>query len=648
MSELKSLTEIFEHRLIRIPDYQRGYAWQLHELKDFWEDLINLGDERVHYTGVITLDSVSKDIFTHWENDLWLIDGLGYKPFYVVDGQQRLTTSIILIQAILEAFGSSGELNYQSPAAIKKQYILQKGDDGLRQSFLFGYEKDNPSDEFLRTQVFNENSDTNSDQLTLYTKNLANAKEFFLEKLELLSSQDLEIIFKKLTQKFKFNLYVIDDEIDVFVTFETMNNRGKQLSSLELLKNRLIYLSTLFHDNEGHKVLRTKINESWKTIYEYLGKHPDKPLSDNLFLRNHWTMYFKYSRRKGDDYINFLLDEKFTSKNVTHPDNDEDRITIAEVEAYVSSLQKAIKPWFYIHNPYERISGYNNDENKVLFNRLERLSFRSFKPLILAAFCSDQSIEDINMLLVAMERYNFTLFTLSQRRGNTGDTEFFGAARGLLKNETSIEVIIDNINGWIEEYYSPTKFKEFIEEKYEVEPREGYYRWDGLRYFLYEYEDHLRKKGKQAQRKLDWQTLGATLRDHVTVEHIYPQTETNEWAKCFSAFTDEQKHFIAHSLGNLLPLSRAKNSALQNDPFDEKKNNGRGLGYYNGSISENEIAQNEIWTFAEILKRGLGLLDFIEERWEVSLGDIQFKKKLLCLSFEENNQDSSKNITEEF
>lgn len=638
MSDLKSLSEIFEHRLIRIPDYQRGYAWQKHELKDFWEDLKNLSDGRVHYTGVITLEPVEEDIFAHWESDLWLIDGPGYKPFYIVDGQQRLTTSIILIQAILETINSDEELNYQTLEEIRKQYVLQKGTDGIRKSFLFGYEKDNPSDEFLRTHVFNETSFTNQDQLTLYTKNLADAKEYFLEKLAGLSHQDMEFIFKKLTQKFKYNLYVIDAEIDVFVTFETMNNRGKQLSSLELLKNRLIYLSTLFHDNAGHQVLRTKINESWKTIYEYLGKHHEKPLSDDLFLRNHWTMYFKYSRRRGDDYIKFLLEEKFVVKNVTHPANDQVRVTIGEVEAYVDSLQKAIKPWFYMHNPYEKITGYDNDDNKVLLNRLERLSFRSFKPLILAAFCSDQEIEEINKLLSAAERYNFILFTVSQRRGNTGDTEFFSAARELLKKKMSIDQVISNIECWIANYYSPSKFKEYIEDKFEMPPYKGFYQWDGLRYFLFEYEEHLRKKGKQSQQKLDWRALSASCKDHVTVEHIYPQTETAEWKKCFSDYTVDQKHFLRHSLGNLLPLSRAKNSRLQNDAFDDKKNNGDGVGYYNGSISENEVAQNEKWTYEEILTRGLELLNFLEGRWVVSLGDMEFKKELLCLSFEGNEQ----------
>lgn len=50
-----------------------------------------------------------------------------------------------------------------------------------------------------------------------------------------------------------------------------MNNRGKKLSNLELLKNRLIYLSTKFEDEDKFS-LRRKINECWKKIYEYLGK----------------------------------------------------------------------------------------------------------------------------------------------------------------------------------------------------------------------------------------------------------------------------------------------------------------------------------------------------------------------------------------
>ena len=55
MSELQSLSIIFQNRLFRIPDYQRGYAWLEPQLRDFWEDLINLQKDRYHYTGLLSI-----------------------------------------------------------------------------------------------------------------------------------------------------------------------------------------------------------------------------------------------------------------------------------------------------------------------------------------------------------------------------------------------------------------------------------------------------------------------------------------------------------------------------------------------------------------------------------------------------------------
>ena len=76
------------------------------------------------------------------------------------------------------------------------------------------------------------------------------AKDFFANILQETYEQygicEIEKLFIKLTQRLKFNIYNIDDDFNVFIAFETMNNRGKRLSNLELLKNRLIYLTTLF------------------------------------------------------------------------------------------------------------------------------------------------------------------------------------------------------------------------------------------------------------------------------------------------------------------------------------------------------------------------------------------------------------------
>lgn len=630
--KLNSLSDIFERRLLRIPDYQRGYAWKEHQVEDFWEDILQLEHDRIHYTGVITLEPVKSNLYQKWEKDLWLIEGVGFRPFYVVDGQQRLTTSMILLQAILETMPKDAELNYQSVSSIRKQFIFFEADNKLQQSFIFGYEKDNPSDEYMKTQIFGEHSGSNQFVETLYTRNLSFAKRYFKGRLKDMPADEIAQIYKKLTQKLKFNLYEIDEEIDVFVTFETMNNRGKPLTSLELLKNRLIYLSTLFKNNEGREQLRININDAWKTMYEYLGKNPEVPLSDNLFLRNHWTMYFKYTRKKGDDYIKFLLDDKFSARNVTHPKSPDNALEIEAISDYVRSLQQSIVYWFYMHNPYYAQSNELTGAQKVWLDRLDRLSFRSFKPLMLSAFVSKQDPAQITELLKAAERYNFTLFNVSQRRANTGDTEFFSMSRDLLTGEKTIDDVLNTINRWVKKYYDPEKFLVHIQEKYELD-RDGFYHWDGVRYFLFEHEQWLREKGRQATSKLSWDVLKSNKKDHVTLEHIFPQTPNDDyWKERFGHLDKPEQRYLTHSLGNLLPLSRSKNSSLQNDSFPQKVNNGDGVGYYNGSVSENEVAQYSDWTPTEILHRGMDLLRFMEQRWSIALGDDDFKGQLLHLA----------------
>jgi uncharacterized protein with ParB-like and HNH nuclease domain len=101
-SNLFSISKIFTERLFRIPDYQRGYAWTEKQLKDFWNDLVQLDPDKNHYTGVLTLEDVPSEKEREWSDDAWIIEHKSFYPYYIVDGQQRLTTSIILIKSILE------------------------------------------------------------------------------------------------------------------------------------------------------------------------------------------------------------------------------------------------------------------------------------------------------------------------------------------------------------------------------------------------------------------------------------------------------------------------------------------------------------------------------------------------------------------
>jgi uncharacterized protein with ParB-like and HNH nuclease domain len=111
-TELLSVSKIFTENLFRIPDYQRGYSWTEKQLRDFWADVEQLEDGRNHYTGVLTLEDVPPTTYSRWDDDLWIIRSRGYRPYYVVDGQRRLTTIIIALQAILERFSPSAMLNY--------------------------------------------------------------------------------------------------------------------------------------------------------------------------------------------------------------------------------------------------------------------------------------------------------------------------------------------------------------------------------------------------------------------------------------------------------------------------------------------------------------------------------------------------------
>lgn len=315
-STLETLSEIFNDKIFKIPDYQRGYSWENEQLEDFWRDLQNLDDKRVHYTGMVTVEHKK-------ENDY----------YHVVDGQQRLTTIMILLKIILEKFDNTDWIGDENTGALKSElsnkYLFKRvGKDAQTVRVVFGYEKDNPSDIFFRTKILElESTELFSTQTdTLYTKNLNNAKEFFHKKVDKLDKNPLEILVRKITKQLKFNFYEIDkdDELDVSIIFETMNNRGKQLTTLELLKNRLMYLTTILNnDEEEITQLRFNINEAWKTIYEYIGKDSSSKIEDDVFLKDHWRMYFgKYDRAVANPERDFLLKEHFTIQKVTFRDRE--------------------------------------------------------------------------------------------------------------------------------------------------------------------------------------------------------------------------------------------------------------------------------------------------------------------------------------
>ena len=693
MNDLLSLTDLFNRSIFRIPDYQRGYSWGKLQLEEFWSDILNLLPNRDHYTGMISLKKLDREYTSDekWNDERWLLDNWNYNAYHVVDGQQRLTTFIILINEIVlfyKKINPDKEMNQIFINSIPLNKIeedflvISKPDSAdIIKTFKFGYEVDNPSYEFFKHKILGE---PNSGLLneTFYTLNLENAKKFFSDRLQEEYDKNgihsIEDIFRKITQKLKFNMYYIDNDFNVFVAFETMNNRGKRLSNLELLKNRLIYLSTIFSDEEDNKkAIRKNINNTWKDVYGYLGKNKLKALNDEDFLQDHWIIYFGYTRSNKVTYSSFLLNDYFNQNNISdkyiiktqEENNDEinidnldvseietkeenvtenkkEKLTLGSISKYINSMKSLIPYWYIVQNPeeYESIG-----EVRAMLQKLNRLQFVYFKPLI-TVLLSKKDITESDKVdtLKKIERFIFLHFRLVNYQSTYKNSFFWNLAHKFYINEVSLDeeneeldkidylsdnkvanmnAILNNINRLFKNY-------------------KGYYSWPAKTYFLYEYELYL--MNNQANQKIYPENLfKKDEKDKVSIEHIYPQTDTNEyWVERFGNYTDTQRKYLNGSLGNLLPLSLSINVKLQNYSFDDKKHGlDRTRGYENGSHSEMQVAKCLEWTPEEILNRGLTMISFMEKRYDFIIPNKAERIKMLGLDFMIKDEDNGIDVT---
>lgn len=708
MNELKSLNVLFDRKIFRIPDYQRGYAWGEPQLIDFWEDLTNLQDGRSYYTGMISLKPIADKELEEYQDEKWLLKN-GYKIYGVVDGQQRLTTIIILLSSLLDFYEKNlpdeSSINDESITEIRKHflYAVQPNTEINNViAYKFGYDVDNPSYEFFKSRILNNDMAQNVEE-SFYTRNLLKAKKFFDQKLQDIFASEgktgiveaLCNLFVKLTQQMCFNEYLINDDFDVFVTFETMNNRGKKLSNLELLKNRLIYLSTIFQhskDDPSLEVLRTDINAAWQEVYQYLGKNQKQSLNDDDFLRTHWLAYFGYGSHKKHDYADFLLKKYFIKQRVFTKiveqgeesgslqmdqlaleeseieDEEEENDSVASVVSkklkaqdisnYVESLKDLVSVWYKISFPEE--SGWSPAIVQWL-QRLNRIQSANFRPLTLVVM-ADRELSDDDKLkyLETAERFIFFNFGLLDYKTSFRRSALLTLAHTLYRSKNK-QAVLNKIFKLLEEIdclrmidgkqvLDISKLSARIE--YLFKSKGGYYGWQLRHYFLYEYEAWLMEGRKAPHKTLSDDFFSIDTKDNISIEHIFPQTPNKDdrsessWNEMFKEYNTEQRKILNGSLGNLLALSIERNKRFQNDCFVDKCNGKESsdfskgyTGYKDGCLSETLVAESKNengepwWDAQSILRRGQDMLDFMAEHWNFSFYHAYDRVKMLYLEF---------------
>jgi len=283
-----SLQQLFANRLLRVPDYQRGYAWEREQRSDFLEDLEVLGPNMEHYTGTIILHRADG------RNSPLDKDGTSYARYDIVDGQQRLTTAVLLLDALRRCMAGLGEEpRLELAQGIHRNYIATRDTAGQP---LYKLTLGSDCDHYFRTSALSDQPGPEGPQVSS-ERRLADARTEFDRYLsaerkargENFAEWPTEL-FIKLTTQLRVSLYQVESSAEVGVIFEVMNNRGKPLPELEKVKNYLLYVGSKL--SLTHDLART-VNDAWAEIFRQLmAANLTRSTDEDRLLRAHWLMYY--------------------------------------------------------------------------------------------------------------------------------------------------------------------------------------------------------------------------------------------------------------------------------------------------------------------------------------------------------------------
>ncbi|WRF12688.1 DUF262 domain-containing HNH endonuclease family protein [Helicobacter pylori] len=585
--ELLNLDGVVEKGVFEIPSYQRGYAWQIRQLKDFWNDLEHvskLGD-KFHYMHSLTL----RELENEFESS----------AFEIIDGQQRLATSLILL-GLLAKITQHKDPKYYS---MNLEPILSYKYYGLSEAF---------------RAITEEEKDLKAFKTSFYAKNLIDAYAFFKEKISDTPVGTLEKMFDALIKKMLFSVVELNDNrIDPFSSFETINNRGKDLSTLELLKNRLHFVAHKIYDEEDLENLQQEINDTYTRIYHDLRFFKDDHLEG--FLKHFVAYYYGENSKFKERLLNTAFDA-----NKKYDDLYDEYEKINDLLLYLSYSSKV---WHFLHTLDEKSIALIFDDNRKLemeitpktrslldkMRRLNALSANAFLPLLLSLFTiqlvkksankQPYTTKELEGLLEYLERFGFLIYGVAGK--NTAKNEWIRLAFKAIQacRFWGDKITIENLPT-LEENFFKGKHSglELLEESiHSKDNAEKWYQWGkALNYLLYEYELY-----HNPETTLNFDS------SLESIEHILPQ-------KPDQGYSAEEKNWaknpnIVHALGNLLLIAKNANSSLSNKPFEEKRKQ-----YLKGSYSEKEVAKNASFGVVEIQKRSEKLLDFLIARYRIA------------------------------
>lgn len=541
---------IFKAHRLTVPPYQREYAWEKEQVDQLFADLYRAKSEHSdHFLGtIVTIDKGERE------------------PLQIVDGQQRLTTTSLLITAIRNFQQDLGQTEKEIES-INADYLMkwerQERSDVLRltlniddSEFFAGIVTSKPikatRESHERIQVAFNHARAFVRQITggFADKDKSDALNDWLSFIE----HEASVILVR-----------TDNASRAFKMFETLNDRGLKTSQADLVK------SYLFGES-GDRIMEAQAR--WSSMKDNLEEVADDDRAIN-FLRHVLIATQRFVRA---DEIFEAVQMAFRGKA-----NSIGFLTNLETfsRVYIATFQPSSEHWM----------GYPASTTKAL-STFNQFDLKPMRPLMLALAVkfAPREFDRAAVLLVSL---SVRLVIASRTRSGTIETTFGAAALAVYKEEITT---VAELAGALKNVIVPDV--EFVEEFSKARVSKA----ELARYYLRTLES------ANAEDSEPWFIPNPDASE-ITLEHILPQNPGPGWDQ----FDADAISAYRKRLGNLCLMNKSGNERLGDRPFSEKRPKLADAPYEMTRM----VGKADDWTPATIEERQRKLAEIAVRAWPI-------------------------------
>ena len=493
-----------------IPIYQRTYSWTEQQCQQLWSDIIRAGsNDNIggHFIGSVV----------YIEEGLYQVSS--QSPLLVIDGQQRLTTVMLLLEALSRCLGDSEPLEGFTVKKLRNYYLLNPEEDGERSYKLILTQTDKSSFLSLVTQ-----KPLPQDFSLRIKKNF----EFFSTQIEKLGG-NLEQLCRGLVKLMIVDIALSRDQDNPQLIFESMNSTGKALSQADLIRNFVLMGLEKNHQTELYY-------DHWRPMEVEFGQESYSDYFDS-FMRHYLTVKTGDIPRIDGVYEAFKQHaQKLEGQGTT-------------VDQIVADIH------FFAKYFCAMALGKETDKQlAVAFKDLRELKVDVAYPFLLELYhdygLGQLSKEDFYNVVRLVESYVFRRAVCAIPTNSLNKT--FATFYKVLNKDRYLESIKAHLIG----LRSYKRFPNDDEFKREIVIRD-LYNFRSRSYWLRRFENFERKEH--------------VLVDEYTIEHIMPQNEklSKQWQEELGTDWQQVHATYLHTLGNL--TLTGYNSEYSDRPFIEKR-----------------------------------------------------------------------------